>query len=183
MNAALGNADLAARTAALGKVRLRPGVEIVGQVSADNPTGNLTVRGDLDLSGYRYGPQANRNDPLRRGFGESAALVLRAAGDLSIYGSINDGFAPPPANPDESGWMLGETADANTLRITPLGGDIVVPIDDRCARRHRAAGGDAAGRPPAAGGGHGAAGSRHPRRRHRAGCGQPAAAAVAAGCR
>ncbi|KAG1316586.1 hypothetical protein G6F62_013391 [Rhizopus arrhizus] len=25
--------------------------------------------------------------------------------------------------------MLGETADANTLRITPLGGDIVVPID------------------------------------------------------
>ncbi|KOQ76888.1 filamentous haemagglutinin family protein [Stenotrophomonas maltophilia] len=129
MNAALGNADLAARTAALGKVRLRPGVEIVGQVSADNPTGNLTVRGDLDLSGYRYGPQANRNDPLRRGFGESAALVLRAAGDLSIYGSINDGFAPPPANPDESGWMLGETADANTLRITPLGGDIVVPID------------------------------------------------------
>ncbi|KAG0732685.1 hypothetical protein G6F23_014075 [Rhizopus arrhizus] len=81
------------------------------------------------MSGYRYGPQANRNDPLRRGFGESAALVLRAAGDLSIYGSINDGFAPPPANPDESGWMLGETADANTLRITPLGGDIVVPID------------------------------------------------------
>ncbi|HDS1146149.1 MULTISPECIES: filamentous haemagglutinin family protein [Stenotrophomonas] len=129
MNAALGNADLAARLAALGKVRLRPGVEIVGQVSSDNPRGSLTVRGDLDLSGYRYGPLADRSDPARRGFGESAAMVLRAAGDINIYGSINDGFAPPPASPDEAGWLLGETADTNTTRITPLGGDIVVPID------------------------------------------------------
>ena len=129
MNAAVVNADLGARVAALGTPRLRPGVEIVGVVSADNPTGSLTVRGDLDLSGYRYGPDASRSDATRRGFGESAALVLRAAGDINIYGSINDGFAPPPDNPDESGWLLGETLDANGTRITPLGGDIVVPID------------------------------------------------------
>ncbi|KAF1016905.1 MAG: hypothetical protein GAK31_00164 [Stenotrophomonas maltophilia] len=129
MNAALGNAGLGARLAALGPVRLRPGVEIVGQVSAENPDGDLTVRGDLDLSGYRYGPGADRRDPARRGFGESAALVLRAAGDINVYGSINDGFAPPPANPDESGWLLGETRDSNGTAITPLGGDVVVPLD------------------------------------------------------
>ena len=95
MNAALGNADLSARLAALGSVRLRPGVDIIGVASAANPEGDLTVSGDLDLSGYRYGPQSDRQDPARRGFGESGAMRLRAAGDLNVYGSINDGFAPP----------------------------------------------------------------------------------------
>lgn len=46
MNAALGNADLSARLAVLGSVRLRPGVEIVGVPSAANPDGDLTVSGD-----------------------------------------------------------------------------------------------------------------------------------------
>ena len=129
MDASLANTALSSRMAALGKVRLRPGVEIIGTVSADNPKGDLTVSGDLDLSGYRYGPAANRAEPARRGFGESAALVLRAQGDLNIYGSINDGFAPPPDSPDDAGWLLGEAFDTNGNPITPLGGDIVVPID------------------------------------------------------
>ncbi|WP_447781736.1 filamentous haemagglutinin family protein [Stenotrophomonas riyadhensis] len=128
MNAALGNGDLSARLAALGSVRLRPGVEIVGMTSAANPNGDLTVSGDLDLSGYRYGPQANRTDPARRGFGEAGALRLRAAGDLHVYGSINDGFAPPPVSPDDAGWQLFEGSDA-TVGITPFGADIVVPGD------------------------------------------------------
>ncbi|MGF6416711.1 filamentous hemagglutinin family protein [Stenotrophomonas sp. AN71] len=128
MNAALGNADLSARLAALGSVRLRPGVDVVGVASAANPEGDLTVGGDLDLSGYRYGPQSNRLDPARRGFGESGALRLRAAGDLNVYGSINDGFAPPPASPDDAGWQLVEGAVFG-LGVTPFGADLVVPGD------------------------------------------------------
>ncbi|MDV9043776.1 filamentous haemagglutinin family protein [Stenotrophomonas sp. RAC2] len=126
MNAALANAGLQQRTAALGSYRLRPGVQIVARTSSDNPRGDLVVAGDIDLSGYRYGPQSNRADPARRGFGESAALVLRAEGDINVYGSINDGFAPPPANPDEDGWVLLEGRSAGSPN-TAFGGDLIVP--------------------------------------------------------
>ncbi|WP_219214284.1 two-partner secretion domain-containing protein [Variovorax boronicumulans] len=104
--AARGNADLRARMAGLtayGEAfHLRPGVEI----ASGTPTGNLTVKGDLDLSGYRYGPAADRDlASARYGAGEPMSLGLRAGGDLNIHGSINDGFAPPPATPDDSGWQ------------------------------------------------------------------------------
>src|SRR5262249_13131422 len=65
--------------------------------------GNLTIDGDLDLSGYRYGPTVN---PAVRGSGEPGMLVLRAGGDLTIKGSVNDGFAPPPGTPDDKGWGI-----------------------------------------------------------------------------
>ena len=81
MNAALANAGLRAR---LQGYALRPGVEIVSR-GAD---GDLRIEGDLDLSNYRYGPNADRNDPARRGFGEAGVLLVRAKGDLNIYGSI-----------------------------------------------------------------------------------------------
>ncbi|WP_223482584.1 filamentous haemagglutinin family protein [Stenotrophomonas sp. OVS01A] len=126
MNAALVNTGLQQRTAALGSYRLRPGVQIVARTSSDNPRGDLVVAGDIDLSGYRYGPQSNRTDPARRGFGESATLVLRAEGDINVYGSINDGFAPPPANPDEDGWVLLEGRSSGTPN-TAFGGDLIVP--------------------------------------------------------
>ncbi|MDT9580410.1 filamentous hemagglutinin family protein [Stenotrophomonas indicatrix] len=126
MNAALVNTGLQQRIAALGSYRLRPGVQIVARTSSDNPRGDLVVAGDIDLSGYRYGPQSNRTDPARRGFGESATLVLRAEGDINVYGSINDGFAPPPANPDEDGWVLLEGRSSGTPN-TAFGGDLIVP--------------------------------------------------------
>ena len=94
-----------------------------------NPAGNLTVVGDLDLSGLRYGPGSDRNDPARRGFGEPGVLNIRAAGDLTIHGSINDGFAPPPSTPDDQGWYLFEWRNAQNSGNTPFGGDIVIPID------------------------------------------------------
>ena len=128
INAALGNAALSARLAGLGTYHLRPGVEIVGKVTADNPNGDLTVVGDIDLSNHRYGPQSDISDANRRGFGEPGALVFRAAGNLNIHGSINDGFAPPPATPDDNGWQLVEGRVAGS-GATPFGGDIVVPID------------------------------------------------------
>ncbi|VFR53265.1 Filamentous haemagglutinin family outer membrane protein associated with VreARI signalling system [plant metagenome] len=102
--------------------RLRPGVEI----ASATPDGDLTVVGDLDLSGYRYGPNA---DAARRGFGEPGVLVLRAGGNLNIHGSINDGFSPPPESLDERGWLLTEGRYTSSTGMTPFGGDIVIPID------------------------------------------------------
>lgn len=128
INAALANTNLAGRLAGLGSYHLRPGVEIISN-KVTNPGGDLTVSGDLDLSGYRYGPNANRLDPTLRGYGEPGVLVLRAAGNLNVYGSINDGFAPPPATPDDKGWYLTEGRNAAGRGETPFGGDIVIPID------------------------------------------------------
>ncbi|MGO4712703.1 filamentous haemagglutinin family protein [Bradyrhizobium sp. 2TAF24] len=77
-----------------GAFHLRPGVEI-------RASGTLSTSGDLDLAGFRYGPHANRDRTSPTfGAGEAGALVLRAGGDLDIKGSINDGFATPPASPD-----------------------------------------------------------------------------------
>lgn len=128
IDAALDNADLQQRTRALGDVRLRPGVQVLARRSDANPDGDLTIAGDIDLSGYRYGPEANRADPSRRGFGESASLVLRAEGNINVYGSINDGFAPPPSTPDEGGWQLYEGRNGSAGQ-TPFGGGLVVPVD------------------------------------------------------
>ncbi|MEW6644100.1 MAG: filamentous hemagglutinin family protein [Pseudomonadota bacterium] len=121
MNAALANASLSVRLAGLGSYHLRPGVDIVSKISADNPNGDLTVAGDLDLSGYRYGPNANRLDAAWRGFGEPGAINFRAAGNLNIRGSINDGFAPPPPTTGDNGWVLDPG-------IVPYGGDLTLPI-------------------------------------------------------
>ncbi|WP_175626465.1 MULTISPECIES: filamentous haemagglutinin family protein [Oxalobacteraceae] len=128
IDAALANTALGNRLAGLGNYHLRPGVEIVGKVSTDNPNGDVIISRDLDLSGYRYGPNANRADPALRGFGEPGMLVIRAAGDINIYGSINDGFAPPPTTPDDKGWYLTEARWAGN-GVTPFGSDIVIPID------------------------------------------------------
>ncbi|MCD9030833.1 filamentous hemagglutinin family protein [Luteimonas sp. Y-2-2-4F] len=98
VDAALANDAVAARLGGLAAhgdaFRLRPGVEI----RSATPDGDLVVDGDLDLSGYRYGPGA---DPALRGAGEPGVLTLRAGGDLRVEGSINDGFAPPPETPDD----------------------------------------------------------------------------------
>lgn len=96
---------------------LRPGVQIVSN-TAD---GDLVVQGDLDLSGYRYAslnPHSQKTSVY--GSGESGSLTLRAGGDLNIYGSINDGFSPPPETVDDKGWVLLPGKDFS-------GGDIVVP--------------------------------------------------------
>ncbi|MDH2379981.1 filamentous haemagglutinin family protein [Bradyrhizobium sp. CER78] len=94
INSALQNSDLQNRLSGLAAYgsafHLRPGVAITSD-------GSLSTKGDLDFSGYRYGPNA---DPAVRGSGEPGVLVVRAASDLKINGSINDGFAPPPASPD-----------------------------------------------------------------------------------
>ncbi|WP_411881430.1 filamentous haemagglutinin family protein [Polaromonas sp. YR568] len=125
INAALANGNLlGSKLAGLNNARyrdafhLRPAMEI----ASATPDGDLVVQGDLDLSGYRYA-SLNPNTPRTAayGSGEVGMLTLRAGGDLSIYGSINDGFAPPPATPDDSGWIL-------TAGVQAFGGDLVVPV-------------------------------------------------------
>ncbi len=90
---------------------LRPGVQIESSANANG--GTLTVQGDLDLSGFRY-TSANPGRQLTAtpGSGEPGVLWIRAAGNLDVFGSISDGFAPPPATPDDDGWVLKSgTAD------------------------------------------------------------------------
>ncbi|WP_231502368.1 filamentous haemagglutinin family protein [Herbaspirillum sp. RV1423] len=102
-------------------LHLRPGVEIVSN-AVTNPGGDMVVQGDLDLSGFRYA-SLNPRTPVVNGVygsGEVGTLTLRAAGNLDIFGSINDGFAPPPPTPDDKGWILLSGRDFT-------GGDIVVP--------------------------------------------------------
>ena len=118
IDAARLNPDLSARLARIGNARLRPGVDIVSKVSVDNPNGDLTIAGDLDLSGYRYGPNANTPS---RGFGEPGAINFRASGNLNIRGSVNDGFAPPPATAGDNGWILDQG-------VLAYGGDLTLPI-------------------------------------------------------
>ncbi|PJJ20383.1 filamentous hemagglutinin family protein [Janthinobacterium sp. 67] len=98
---------------------LRPGVEIVSAT----PGGDLHIDGDIDLSGHRY----DGVNPLARlsgvyGSGEAGALVVRAGGKLSVFGSITDGFDTRtlPVTPDDKGWQLVKGR-------LPWGGDVVVP--------------------------------------------------------
>lgn len=121
IDAAAGNASLNDRLRGLidnyGSVlHRRPGVEI----ASATPDGDLRIVGDLDLSGYRYGAGA---DPAVRGSGEPGALVIRAGGNLSVNGSINDGFAPPPQTGnklDENGWVI-DTGNVVGTNITVRG--------------------------------------------------------------
>ncbi|MFJ3047929.1 filamentous hemagglutinin family protein [Herbaspirillum chlorophenolicum] len=124
ITAALGNATLMnGKLAGLNNAtyanafHLRPGVEIVSAT----PNGDLVVQGDLDLSAHRYvGVNPNFAKTGIYGSGEVGSLVIRAGGNLDIYGSINDGFAPPPATPDDDGWMLRPG-------VLSYGGDVIVP--------------------------------------------------------
>lgn len=101
---------------------LRPGVEVVADLAL-NADGNLHVDSDLDLSAHRYAslnPGSQRSSA--RGSGEAGALVLRAQGDLDVFGSISDGF---------DGSRLGTTFDDNGWYLTAgrqlFGSDVVVP--------------------------------------------------------
>ncbi|MEW6435584.1 MAG: filamentous hemagglutinin family protein [Pseudomonadota bacterium] len=99
INAALVNGtflgNIAGLTAYGSAFHLRPGVEI----DSATPRGNLTVSGGVDLSGYRYGPNAAAGN----GAGEPMYLVIRAGGNLTVKGSISDGF-------DKESIVLGQAA-------------------------------------------------------------------------
>ncbi|SAI55163.1 Heme:hemopexin utilization protein A [Bordetella ansorpii] len=83
-------AGLRQRVAGLAGASLRPGVDITSPAAG---AGKLTVKGDIDLAGYRYGPGAD-TDPASAayGAGQPGKLLLRAASDLAVNGNISDGF-------------------------------------------------------------------------------------------
>ncbi|WP_095053766.1 filamentous haemagglutinin family protein [Pseudomonas sp. Irchel s3b2] len=101
---------------------LRPGVQIVSAT----PDGNMVISGDIDLSGYRYAslnPHSQQTGVY--GSGEPGSLVIRAGGNLDVFGSVTDGFMPPaPAvaadRSDGNGWLLIPGKQ-------PFGADLVVP--------------------------------------------------------
>ena len=127
MTNALANGDLMNRKLAglrgyADAFHLRPGVEIVSAT----PDGDLHVDGDIDLSGFRYA-SINPHSQMTGvyGSGEAGALVLRAGGNLKIYGSLTDGFDTSVLQPtiDDKGWILVKG------RI-PWGGDVIIPTDN-----------------------------------------------------
>lgn len=125
INAARSNSDLIQRKlAGLNNARyadafhLRPSVEIVSAT----PDGDMVISGDIDLSGYRY---ASLNPHSQKTAGEPGSLVIRAGGNLDVFGSVTDGFTPPdPAvaagRSDGNGWLLIPGKQ-------PFGADLVVP--------------------------------------------------------
>ena len=118
MTAAASNTDLAARVAGLSSnaaYQFRPGVEIVSAA----PNGDLTVEGDIDLVGYRYGPLAG----TAQGVGVRGVLEIRAGGNLNVYGSITDGFYTPPSDSGTefaNGWVLYSNEPLGQNQVTPV---------------------------------------------------------------
>lgn len=129
------SAGLAGLVAAAGDaLHLAPGVEIVS-----GSAGKLTISGDLDFSGYRYSAPAGFGLQTKTGVtgsGEAGQIAFRAAGDLTVNGSVTDGFAPPPdstlATPlaaNTNGWVFvfGTRAGAALATADSTNSDIYLP--------------------------------------------------------
>ncbi len=124
MSNALANGALLARLAGLRRYtdafHLRPGVEIVSAT----PDGDIHLDGDIDMSRYRY---ASLNPNTQKtgvwGSGEAGSLTIRAGGNLSVFGSLTDGFDTSKLTPgaDSKGWVL-------TSGTAGWGGDAVIPV-------------------------------------------------------
>jgi hypothetical protein len=128
MTKATANTGLRARLAGLraygADYHFRPGV----QITSATPDGDLTVTGDLNLSGYRYGSNVI---PGQYGSGEPGVLIIRAGGNLNVYGSITDGFFQP-VNDAGTGFAQGWVVYGNTLsngQGEPFGQNQTLPID------------------------------------------------------
>jgi filamentous hemagglutinin family protein len=116
----LANGQLAGLLAHADAFHLRPGVQI--ESSADVAGGALTISGDLDLAFYRYS-SVNPDSQLTStaGSGEPGVLWIRAACNVNVYGSVTDGFAAPPATPDDDGWVLtAGTSDTVQPIVLPV---------------------------------------------------------------
>src|SRR5260221_640990 len=131
-NVAAGNltsglqTKLAGLTAYGSAFHLRPGVEI----DSATPNGNLTVSGDINLAGYRYGPGVQAGV---YGSGEPGVLILRAGGNLNVNGSITDGFGAAPSTPDDSGWTIASgttlTSNATASQAVTIGVGTTIPVN------------------------------------------------------
>ena len=56
-----------------------------------NPNGDLTISGDIDLSRYRYDSlNPNSAKTAVYGSGEPGRLVIRAGGNLNVFGNVSE---------------------------------------------------------------------------------------------
>lgn len=105
MNRLLGAESAAgSRDALRGLVVLAPGAEIINR-TGDLTLGavNSTTTADWDLSTFRYGEKS-----------APGVLTLRAAGNLSFFNSLSDGFAPTLSNTDSTWLWLARLANPNS---------------------------------------------------------------------
>ncbi|AYV47984.1 hypothetical protein C1707_17915 [Caulobacter flavus] len=128
IDAAIANQALLERMAGLRAYKdafhLRPGVEL-----ASAPGGSLTVSGDLNLAGHRYASlNAGSQQTDVYGSGEAGVLLIRAADDLDIHGSITDGFAEPARTPDDNGWVLYGSAENGGVMAWPADHQLSAPV-------------------------------------------------------
>jgi filamentous hemagglutinin family protein len=106
-NGAALNAQLAGLAAFGSNFHLRPGVLIESTAATNN---NLTISGDLDFARLRYSdPSGFGSLHLTEYGGEPGSVVFRAQNDLTVNGSVSDGFVVPPDS--SSGTVL--SADVN----------------------------------------------------------------------
>ncbi|WP_286949123.1 MULTISPECIES: filamentous hemagglutinin family protein [Brevundimonas] len=128
IDAAIANQGLLGRLAGLRAYQdafhLRPGVELVSA-----PGESLSVSGDLNLAGYRYA-SLNSDSQMTGvyGSGEAGVLLVRAADDLNIYGSITDGFGEPARTPDDNGWVLYDSSEAGGPHAWPADHQLSAPV-------------------------------------------------------
>lgn len=124
-NGGLMNGKLAGLRRYSDAFHFRPGVELR---SVDG--GDLSVSGDLNLADFRY-RSVNAATPLTTayGSGEAGSLIIRAANDLDIYGSITDGFEKPAATPDDTGWLLFSGNQGTSSNRIPTPTDFKLPRD------------------------------------------------------
>ncbi len=128
IDAAIANQGLLGRLAGLRAYQdafhLRPGVELVSA-----PGESLSVSGDLNLAGYRYA-SLNPDSQMTGvyGSGEAGVLLVRAADDLNIYGSITDGFGEPARTPDDNGWVLYDSSEAGGPYAWPADHQLSAPV-------------------------------------------------------
>ncbi|WP_076866184.1 filamentous hemagglutinin N-terminal domain-containing protein [Bradyrhizobium mercantei] len=128
ITAALANTDLQNRLGGLrayaDAFHLRPGVEI----TSATPDGDLTISGDIDLSRYRY-DSLNPNTAKTGidGSGEPGRLVIRAGGNLNVFGNVSDGFGAAPLPLAVDGQTTPEVARLLVKGTQPNASDVVIP--------------------------------------------------------
>jgi len=115
---------------------LAPGVEIASSAASN---GNLTISGDLDFSALRYSDPAQFGIAVNQavaGSGEAGAIIFRATNDLTVNGSVTDGFLPPPdttlgqgqaLTADTAGWSIYDNPGADEPWIDPTNSDLLLP--------------------------------------------------------
>jgi len=135
--AALAGGQLAGLAAYGKNFNLAPGVLIASSPASG---GNLTISGDLDFSGLRYSDPSQFGSIITAGIagsGEAGSILFRATNDLTVNGSVTDGFLPPPdtvnlsgiATPsaDTSGWTIYDSPSKQIPWVDPTNSDLLLP--------------------------------------------------------